>query len=464
MKLARPACFLILLVILVVHGGCGFETETGPEGSVDDLERLLTDEELSTPADPDALTIPQVWEDWILTNHHTIRSLTSSSFEDLAFLEDLLAGRNIVQLGENSYGVKEFNLIKVRLIRYLHEVLGFNVVAFESSLFECFMVDEYRDYFYPSEMMSYSIYRVWNTYEVVELFEYLKDTDLTEEPLRLAGLDFQISSHSGVVTRPLFLMQVIEQLDPYYSMQVHDMDAMFIVNKRLDWESFSEYVTANQDSLQRGYDNLCDFIDTHMEELAILYEDNPAHPSMARQIAWSMSRYLEAVIARIGGDADTYDAIRGDCMAGNLDYVMNDLFPSEKVVIWANNVHIRHDNTSIESGVSSMGARLHELYRPELFTIGLYMYRGRAATADGASTYEIEAPTTLGLEAVLYRIRKKFSLVDLLGQAESTGNAWMFQEVTARAWGTDEYHMVPRNQYDAILFVNSVTPPRFYWP
>jgi erythromycin esterase len=177
-----------------------------------------------------------------------------------------------------------------------------------------------------------------------------------------------------------------------------------------------------------------------------------------------MSRYLEAVIARIGGDTDTYDAIRGECMAGNLEYLMNDLFPGEKIIIWANNAHIRHDNASIETGVASMGTRLHELYRPELFTIGLYMYRGRVASADGASNYEIEAPTSVGLEAILYRIRKEHSLVDLLGQTEVAGNSWMFQDVTARAWGTDEYHMVPRNQYDAILFVNSVMPPRFYWP
>lgn len=36
-------------------------------------------------------------------------------------------------LGEASHGVAESNWAKVRLIKFLHQQLGFDVVAFESS-------------------------------------------------------------------------------------------------------------------------------------------------------------------------------------------------------------------------------------------------------------------------------------------------------------------------------------------
>ena len=46
-----------------------------------------------------------------------------------------------MQLGESGHGVREFNLAKVRLIRFLHEEMGFDVLAFESGLFECWQAE-----------------------------------------------------------------------------------------------------------------------------------------------------------------------------------------------------------------------------------------------------------------------------------------------------------------------------------
>jgi erythromycin esterase len=67
-----------------------------------------------------------------------IRSLVAAGdFSDLAPLADFVGNRRIVLLGESGHGVAEFNHLKVRLVKYLHEELGFDVVAFESSFYEC---------------------------------------------------------------------------------------------------------------------------------------------------------------------------------------------------------------------------------------------------------------------------------------------------------------------------------------
>ena len=75
---------------------------------------------------------------WVRAHARPIRSLTDPTDDrDLEFLAPLLAGRRIVQLGESSHGAAEFDEVKVRLVHFLHERLGYDVLAFESPLVEC---------------------------------------------------------------------------------------------------------------------------------------------------------------------------------------------------------------------------------------------------------------------------------------------------------------------------------------
>jgi erythromycin esterase len=48
--------------------------------------------------------------------------------------------------------------------------------------------------------------------------------------------------------------------------------------------------------------------------------------------------------------------------------------------------------------------------------------------------------------------------VDMLYEDENAGNSWMFRETVAKYWGTMPHRMILRNQYDGILFVDTVTP------
>lgn len=103
---------------------------------------LLTDEELLTEADPSAAAVDPATASWVRQNSRPIRSLTSDDYQDLQFLKPLLEGKRIVQLGESGHGVAEFNLAKVRLTKFLHKEMGFDVIAFESPLYECYRADQ----------------------------------------------------------------------------------------------------------------------------------------------------------------------------------------------------------------------------------------------------------------------------------------------------------------------------------
>src|SRR5688572_5475941 len=122
---------------------------------------------------------------------HAIASLTGTDFPDLEFLRARLANVRVVQLGEAGHGMAEVNQLKTRMVRFLHEQLGFGVVAFESSLYLAHQADEKAATATPQSTLTSSLIGVWHTREVVPLFEAIKASRATARPLRLAGFDVQ---------------------------------------------------------------------------------------------------------------------------------------------------------------------------------------------------------------------------------------------------------------------------------
>ena len=83
-----------------------------------------------TPADPAKVT-------WLKTNQVPLRTIdpTDVNFEDLKPLKKSIGNSRVVMLGEQTHGDGAAFDAKTRLIRFLHEQMGFNVLAFESGLY-----------------------------------------------------------------------------------------------------------------------------------------------------------------------------------------------------------------------------------------------------------------------------------------------------------------------------------------
>lgn len=446
---------LLLLIVLLIIEGCDSSTE--PKGDEFDWTGLLTDEEMLTEEDPNAPEENPAWAQWIKSNNIAVRSLEAENFSDLKLLAPYLADRRIVQLGESGHGVAEFNKAKVRLIKFLHEVMGFNVIAFESALFECFYTNEHVSSLTPHDMMVNSIFGVWHTWEVLPLFEYIKEVRKAGTPLTLAGFDIQVSSSKGVSHRPEFLRRLLNGVDTDFADHVYDVDSQFISNY-----NDADYIRENKAALIAEYESIADFIDEHRQELVASSHGDPSVPAVARQIAWSVTMNIEEMSAYHEGLLVQAYEVRDKNMAENVKFLVNELYPEDKIIIWAHNLHISHDRRSMPGwSANSMGKWIVESYRPELYTIGLYMYRGKAAW-NTREVYEITPVAKGSIESVLYRTRRKHCFVDMLGRERDEGNSWMFELVTGKYWGRTDWPLVPRNQYDAILFIDTVNPPSYF--
>jgi len=442
--LALPLCFAALL------GSAACDLSTEPEE-----DRLLTDAELVAPGPPAEVGVLLEWEEWVRENHEPLRSLTADhDFSDLDFLRTHVGDMRVVQLGESAHGVAEFSRLKVRLVKYLHERLGFDVIALEGAVYECFMTNLLVATEHAGELMWRCVPAFWRTAEMLTLFEYVKATHASGRPLKVAGFDPQITAARGVVTRPLFLRDAVATFNSTYASAVAHLDSTFLEG---DFKKSLELFLPQ-------YEALVDSLEMHQETVAAAFAAEPWRAVLARQTAWSTARLIEQSEA-VGLAAGI--AVRDGAMADNLDVILEALFPGERVITWAHNYHVAaglgdSDNPGEPAGVVTMGVQAEQRHPGDLYTVGLYMLAGRAADPFGGH-YDVTEPTNLGVEQVLASARRKYVFVDLASRSDSEGTSWMFEESVARSWGEFDVRLVPHEHYDGIMLLRDVTPARF-WP
>jgi erythromycin esterase len=443
----RCTCVFLLLVGLNVASGCGSSTK--PEEPESDL---LTDEEMLTEEDPNAPDENPAWSEWIASNNIPIRSLTSTESSDLEALVPHLEGARVVQFGESGHGMSQFNSVKVRLIRFLHERLDFDVIAFESGLFDCRYAEGGADTLTAEEMMRSSIFPVWHCHEVMPLFVYLKDTRAGGDPLTLAGFDIQFSSPTSREHRPAFFKAIVGEFNAEYADEIFELDGEFTQNFNQQ-----RYIRDNRWTLINEYGALADSLAAHKDEFVA----DPLDVMVAERTARFTGTYVNMLFYFNVGNYALANELRDWWMADNVQFLLDQFYPGKKVMIWAHNVHICHDYEAFSIGdFINMGKHLHEARGEEIYTVGLYMYRGSAAT-NSRQTYDVTPAKPGSIESIFYRTRRKHCFADMSGQDMNEGNSWMFRRINAKTWGVSNLTLVPRDQYNAILFIDTVSPPDY---
>jgi erythromycin esterase len=395
---------------------------------------------------------------------HSIRASDGADFSDLQFLKPLLAGARIVQLGENSHGTAEPTVVRARLARFLHQELGFNVIAFESSLFLGHRGDARIATASPQSVLTASLVGVWHTREMLPLFDYMKSTRAGAAPLRLAGFDVQPIG-SGKRERPQFFADLIAIVNGDYAAEVKQFDAAFVAELDKGGSARREYLRANAAALIKGYERLAAFVDEH--GAAIGKGAGREAALVAAQEARSMAAYVRFQTAP---DMKDYAETRDRGMADNVIFLAERLFPNQKIIVWGHNYHLRYDNGSIAPraevfpGVAarSMGGWVRERFGSAVYTVGQYEHEGRSV--DNARVpYDIAPAPDGSLERRLGAAGSPPSFVDLKTAASLPGFAWFAQPIAARFNGQHEQTLVPVRQYDAVLFLGRVSPVTFLY-
>ena len=123
------------------------------------------------------------------------------SFDDLRAFATFVGDAQVVTLGE-SHGDGTSQLLMSRLVRFLHEVKGFDVLVFESGLLETEAVDAALATEAPLATAVKPIPSPWSQSELSRpLFAYLRTTKRGPRPFTLAGFDTEVRAAALTLLR-----------------------------------------------------------------------------------------------------------------------------------------------------------------------------------------------------------------------------------------------------------------------
>ncbi|MGE6602924.1 erythromycin esterase family protein [Lysinibacillus fusiformis] len=412
------------------------------------------------------------WKKWVNDHAYSLTSIQpepassqkipSNKFEDLAMLKPLLHDKRIVFLGESSHGVAQFNLAKTRLIQFLHQEMGYNVLAFESGLGDVMNAQGKIDKQAALQTMKDAIFGVWWTKETLPLFEYAKTTQATEKPLVLAGFDIQ---QQGAFTNGNWLQ------NPQLAQQFSDAEKQLA-----EWSSSKDVKGYQKEktAIINVYKQVKTQVQTKEKELQKAYPNElQIVKLMERTLADRIrlaDEYVELTIqSNIEMEQNKYESFlttmewRDQAMMENLLWLAEEVYPTEKFIVWAHNDHIRKAQSDVMGSpypVKLMGERLPDIYKKYSYVLGLYMTSGETANNMG-ETMPVLPPIKGSIEDIVSSANKPYTFIDLRNRQNERGNSWMFEPRLSYSWGVIQESLVPRDQYDGILLIDKVTKPTY---
>ncbi len=459
----------VLLAACSGGGGEGAQAPPLPSDLADLTQnRLLSDAELTTSAKASSWEPDSATRQWLQANHTKLRSLVvDTDFSDLEPLRAQLAGRRLVLLGESSHGSREFNLAKVRLIKFMHQQLGYGVLAFESSLIGCALQDRQLQARLPSAATSTCLFPVWRTEELTELMRYIASTQTLPNPLRLAGFDWQNSSafddEAGVRA---WLGEVFASTGDAALVASDSMLKLALQTAQDGRFCRSTGAAADCSNFDLNR-NAVDAALLRTEAAMLKQAQAPGLSAVQRRerslAALALMSLRDRVLAsQIGrGIPLSNFQDREPFMAKAITRLAREVYPQDKLMIWAHNAHIAAQSTGYPDSGPPMGSFLRAEWGTQMYGLGLFMLRGESALNDRAPARVIALPAasleahvaSLGLAAVLLPVPSS----DQAG----LGDDWLHQPLQQLDWGFRVRTERLDWNYDGVLVIDRSSLPRY---
>ena len=370
----------------------------------------------------------------------------TSDFADLEAFGRAVGERRIVLLGENGHGVREFTLLKSRLVRYLHERKGFDVLVFEAPLYECADVYARLGTEPLEQSMRECLLAPMHHAELRPLFEYVAARRNSSRPLELAGSDIQ-SRGWGPIRRPDAFRRLLQVSAPALAATIAQGDSTLTARQRLGVDSLRPWILMNGPALRAAYDSAAAMVDDPLRQ-------------WLRSASALISRELLRSTDGSGVHPPPFYEIRDEWMARNILWAADSQGTQRKVVVWLHNDHARYGSLAGPSGpVRATGSFLQE-WRPEQVYSAGFLHGAGQVTSNSRRILAVSEFPAGSIESTLLPLPHAAAFLDL-----RSGPDWF------RTWGAAEHLILragmtverlrPAVEFDALFWVRSAHPPSY---
>ncbi|MEM7201004.1 MAG: erythromycin esterase family protein [Planctomycetota bacterium] len=390
-------------------------------------------------------------------------------FADLEPLIDKIGAARIVVLGEATHSEGSTSAAKARLAIFLHQHMGFDVLAWEAGVLDCAAMNRaLRD---PSVDLRDAAQQMmrggWDASELAwPLFEYARNSWQSPRPLRMAGFDGERPPHGARHFR--------ESIASLEAVGAIALDAA----QRRQLAGFAQRAFGYLRSDDVPIDDA-----TRAAQLAAVRDLEAAlDTDAARRRASSVERgRLRASIRQgyaseerkqgaAGGNVERRHP-RDPSMARAFHWLATNEFAERRIMIWAATAHLTRNTTSLKpidrdwdyTQAEHMGDTVYRDFGDQLYTIAVTSHHGTlgniraSATQNRAQTQAIEPPLTGSFEDLAHQLEQPYLFVDLRG---AHSGSWLQGEFVARPLGFIPTRATWADVIDAFVFIDEMEPER----
>jgi len=280
----------------------------------------------------------------------------SEDLDDLKFLKEELKGTRLVSLGEQSHMYGNIFAMKIRVIKYLHQKLGYTTIAMESPIYDLYKLS-LNPVFDPIAFNE-SISGLWsNSSEYQELVKYIEENNL-----KVIGFDSQVNNTNSFIT-DLYDYLEIHKIE----LQVDEEDFEIVIANLLDTYTYENYDIGFYD-----FENQLEKILKKISKLKDSEENYYWSQFIKGLLASARDAHQNQKDIPNSYYADKSHNLRDEQMADNLlNYMARN--PTEKIIAWADNIHVinnmESESNSITKEFVPMGSYLKNQLKDKVYSL-----------------------------------------------------------------------------------------------